>query len=151
MYCLEMVWGGPYFTLSLLLLYSKQQVKAVHIQPLPWGCVMTTKNGEQLEQEVAWTDLKVPDVGVGEKDLCWEVSSLKIQPSTQVPSGSHGKLSGLISHCCAEWGKQTQLSQPNRSLSQLTALIKGCLTLLSLLLVSLILPSQFSRQHSHGG
>lgn len=37
----------------LLLVYSEQQVKAAHIQPLPWGCVMTTENGEQQEQEVA--------------------------------------------------------------------------------------------------
>ena len=56
------VGNGLRGALCLPFLYSEQQVKAVHIQPLPWGCVMTTENGEQHEQEVAWTDLKVSDM-----------------------------------------------------------------------------------------
>lgn len=61
-YCSEMVWGRPRVSASLLLLSSEWQVWAVQVGPLPWGCVMTTENGEQREQEVAWTDLKASDM-----------------------------------------------------------------------------------------
>lgn len=39
--------------LPLLLYLSELHVKSKHIPPLPWEGVMTTKNGEQQEQEVA--------------------------------------------------------------------------------------------------
>lgn len=80
-------------------------------------------------------------VGVGEKDLCWEVSSLKIQQSTEVPSGSHGKLSGPISDCCAEVNELSYHWQTGLVTAHCTNWVKGCLNLLCLLMVSLILPS----------
>lgn len=61
--CIAQKWfKRVYSSFSLLLVCSEQQVKAVRIQPLPRGYVMTTKNGELQEQEVAWTDLKISDM-----------------------------------------------------------------------------------------
>lgn len=114
MYSSQTVWRGPSCSRSLLLLCSEQQVKAAHIQPHPLGmCYDNRKRWTGRARSGMNRSQGFWHVGVGEKDLCWEVSSLKIQPSTQVPSSSHGKLSGPTSDCCAGWSKQIQLSLAN--------------------------------------
>lgn len=84
------------------------------------------KNGERREQEVAWTDLKASDVG-GEKDLCWEVSSLEIRPSTEAARENRLGLKSVLSeeHECS-------YHLTNRSLltSRHTNCVSGCLKLL---------------------
>ena len=92
-------------------------------------------------------------VGVGEKDLCWEVSSLKIQPSTHVPSGRRGK-AVWADFCLLCWRRKTNSAiTGKRELVTTHAdnYVKGCLNWLYLLAMhSLVLPSQTSRHHNDG-
>lgn len=107
---------------------------------------MTTKNVEQQEQEVAWTDLRVSDMWGVEKRTTVEVSSLKIQPSACVPLGCHGRLSGSVSDC---WMRKTNKQELLICFADNS--IKGCFHELYLpCIYSKVTPLKISRHHSDG-